>query len=615
MPINEITHDDDGVQAAPSSPQEWDGWVSSSATRNHVLGDPLMDWLDRHGEAKGFVRDEVDERTDYKQFIMRKGLEFERAVLGHLRGLGVGTALAIGDGSGGHREAQDLDLAVATFQAMDEGVAIIEQGVLWDPQHSTYGRPDLLVRSDVAASLFPGSLSQPEASIAAPGLGIGDLHYVVVDIKFITLDLLSSGGLGNSTAGSNLAYKVQLHIYNRALARLQGYLPPRAFLLGRGWKQGTRASGDSCMDKLAFVEHHEAPSSKALSERADQAADWVREVRSNGHLWDALPEPSREELRPNAAGDHGDWKSAVKDIVERTGELTALWQVSVNKRREANAMGIASWQDARATPENLGVTGPSLAPRLHALLEANRSQPPEPCPPKDLTAVRPSRIEVARSQWAETPPLEFFVDFETVSNLDDDFSNIPLKGGQPLIFMIGCGHIENGRWHFECFTADQLAEPEEAAIIDRWHVHMAAVRDRVSPGADPRAIHWAHHERTEYNTARDRHPDKNWETPNWFDLLNEVVKPGTVVVRGAHNFGLKSMANAMHKAGLIDTNWTEGPADGQGAMVGAWTCQRDLAQGRAQQLIDLELMQQIRSYNEVDCKVMFEILQYLRHHH
>ena len=615
MTIKEITHDDNGVEKAPVSPQEWDVWVSASATRHHVLGDPLVDWLDRHGEAKGFERDDIDERTDYMQFVFGKGREFERAVLAHLRGLGVGTVLTIGDGATAHRESQDLDLAEETFEAMANGVAIIDQGVLWDPQHSTYGRPDLLVRSDVLARLFPGSLSQPEACAAAPDLGIGDLHYVVVDIKFTTLDLLQNGGLGNAISGSNMAYKVQLHIYNRALARLQGYLAPRAFLIGRGWKQGNTKGGDSSMDKLAFVEHNEAPSGMSLSTRADQASQWVREMRTNGHRWDALPEPSRQELRPNATRDHGEWKTAVKEIVEQTGELTAFWQVSANKRRDANTMGITSWKDPRATPENLGVTGPSQAPRLRALLEVNRSQPPEPCPPKDLSAVRPSRIDAARSQWAETPPLEFFVDFETVSNLDDDFSQIPNKGGQPLIFMIGCGHIENGQWQFECFTADQLAEPEEAAIIDLWLTHMTEVRDRLAPGAHPQANHWAHHERTEYNSAKVRHPDKNWEEPNWFDLLNELVKPGLVVVRGALEFGLKPTANAMHRAGLIASKWADGPADGLGAMVGAWTCQKELAQGKAERLIDLELMQQIRSYNEVDCKTMYEILTHLRNHH
>ncbi len=50
-------------------------------------------------------------------------------------------------------------------------------------------------------------------------------------------------------------------------------------------------------------------------------------------------------------------------------------------------------------------------------------------------------------------------------------------------------------------------------------------------------------------------------------------------------------------------------------MVGAWWCQNQIDEGRASRLIDLDLMQQIRDYNEVDCKVMMEIVYYLREHH
>ena len=81
-----ITHDDSGVRRVPTSGADWEDWVSASVTRNHVLGDPLLDWLGRHGGSKGFVPDEADERTDFRVFIFGKGVEFERAVVQHLRG-------------------------------------------------------------------------------------------------------------------------------------------------------------------------------------------------------------------------------------------------------------------------------------------------------------------------------------------------------------------------------------------------------------------------------------------------------------------------------------------------------------------------------------------------
>lgn len=49
-------------------------------------------------------------------------------------------------------------------------------------------------------------------------------------------------------------------------------------------------------------------------------------------------------------------------------------------------------------------------------------------------------------------------------------------------------------------------------------------------------------------------------------------------------------------------------------MVGAWSCHQDALKAGAR-MADLELMQGIEKYNEVDCRVMQEIISYLRAHH
>ena len=620
MPQRAITRSDDGERIVPRGRSDWGAWVSASATRNHVIDDPLLDWLERYGELKGFERDELDARTDRGEFVMAKGRDFEDAVVEHLRDLGVGRIVTVGASRLWRRPSRSLFLAHRTWRAMNSGVEIICQGVLRDPEHRTHGVADLLVRSDVLARLFPDSLTADEAAIPAGDLSIGGCHYRVVDIKFTTLRLSAAGGLLNS--GSNPAYKVQLYIYNRALGRIQGYLPPEAFVLGRGWTQtinNQQHRGGSCMDRLAAVGHDETLRGVALGDHAQRAVCWLRRLRLDGNLWDALPEPTVEELRPNAKQDAGAWSGAVKQIAEQTEDLTVLWNVSAAKRRTANAKGLTSWRETDVTPEALGITADKQSTTLGAMLAVNRSLPPNPRAAVDPSAVQPPVVTAAVDEWGTEPPLEFFVDYETVNDLDDDFTKIPRKGGQPLIFMIGCGHIEHGNWRFECFIADELTVSSEAAVIEGWLDHMAAVRDRVAPGVDPAVIHWSAHERsslqTAYNAATSRHPDANWASPRWFDLLNKVVRAQPVVVRGAHGFGLKAMTNAMHRAGLINTQWGDGPADGQAAMVAAWSCQRQLRDGRAQRLADLELMQQVRDYNETDCRAMCEVLQHLRNHH
>ena len=157
------------------------------------------------------------------------------------------------------------------------------------------------------------------------------------------------------------------------------------------------------------------------------------------------------------------------------------------------------------------------------------------------------------------------MDFETVTDLFDDFSHIPKRVGQPLIFMIGFGYIQDGQWKFTCFTADRLDEPSEAKIIDAWARHMDSVRRQLAPDVEtPLVFHWSHAEKTNldtaYNAAKVRHPDKDLPTLGWFDLLKEVMRKEPVVVRGALGFGLKSIAKALHEHGLIATIWRPMPA-------------------------------------------------------
>ena len=53
MGIDSLTHRDDGSKVAV--PVSWDGWlqwVSAGRTRNWMLADPLIDWLQLYGESR-----------------------------------------------------------------------------------------------------------------------------------------------------------------------------------------------------------------------------------------------------------------------------------------------------------------------------------------------------------------------------------------------------------------------------------------------------------------------------------------------------------------------------------------------------------------------------------
>ena len=238
--------------------------------------------------------------------------------------------------------------------------------------------------------------------------------------------------------------------------------------------------------------------------------------------------------------------------------------------------------------------------------------------PSDGSVVTPDRLGGGDEPW-RAPGLAFYVDFETISDINDDFSRIPLKGGQSLIFTIGCGHVDDGAWSFESFTVSGFTEDAEASIIDAWVAHMEEVRGRLAPEmAKPMVFHWSPAEtsflETSYNSAVVRHPDHQWPGLGWFDFLKRVMRAEKVRVTGASGLGLKAVAQAMYAKNLIETVWEEGSMGGLGAMIGGMWCDEE-SRKTGVPADEIALMQEIVSYNEIDCKTMMEIIRYMREHH
>ena len=636
MGAEALTRRDDGSEVAvPVSAEDWQLWVSAGKTRNWMLKDPLIDWLQLYGKSRGYLpKQEVcdyNKNLDLTVFLFEKGREFEMGVLRLFQERCQVVRIAYG-----YADIRCLAKAEETFEQMRQGVPIIYQGVLWDAQNMTYGSPDFLMRSDIIPSLFSESAFVDDAACSAPGLGADGWHYVVVDAKFTTLHLNAAGSeLGNG--GSGKAYKAQLYVYNRMLGRLQGFEPSRSYLLGRGWERrqgGQSYRGSNALDLLAPVPQGGtlAPG-VSIAQDVDEALDWIRRVRTEGEHWQLLPRPSVPELYPNMGSESDDmmvdmdmtdseaednqepsaahWVGVKKWLAGEIKELTQVWQVGPGKRTKAHGQGVFRWDDPRLTSEIVGVTSATMGLTLEKVLAANRGRGP---------LVQPSKIEKTRVEWFTVPTLEFYVDFEYCQDMNDDFLRLPEKGGQPLIFMIGCGHLEEGQWRFKSLVVNELSEAEELRIIQEWINHMEEVRLHIDPStAKSRIMHWSHAEVTflenAYNSARSRHGvNASWPGLGWYDFLTNVMRKEPVTVRGALDFGLKTVANAMRAHGLIKTEWPDNQVDGLGAMVGAWRCDEE-ARAKGVSMAGLPLMRDIARYNEVDCKAMMEIIRYLRNNH
>jgi len=611
MSITALTHNKSGENVTPHSKEDWKNWVSATATRNYMLRNTLLDWLNLYGEDNGFTPDYLmtgwRPELAFAPFIMAKGQEFERIVFEHLS-----TTTKITTVENLHKGI--LAQAIETLELMAAGTEMIYQGTLMDADSQTYGSPDFLIRSDYLKELFPTIISKDEASRNARDLGTNPWHYVVIDCKFSSLALSQDGTL--RSLGSKAAYKAQLFMYTRALGVMQGYTPEKSYLLGRGWEQGkgnSKIRVNNALSKLGFIPQDSSLRGDTLEGWVIRACEWIRSLRFQGSEWSVFPRPTVNELWPNLGiSNDYPWQNEKKQIAKHLDDITMLWGVGFTAREFAHKKKIFSWKNSNCTPETLGIPNGKRESILQSILDINRiSKSP---------IVHPQKVMSSRDVWYKPGPVEFYVDFEMINDLADNFEDFPDKGGQPLIFMIGCGHLDkNNKWQFRSFVVSDLSQESESIVIQEWIEHMETISNQHGSTREHSLVfNWSKAEEqvleTNFNAAKFRH---GWEHPpniRWFDFLSEVIRKEPVTIRGAFTFGLKEIAKAFHFHELIETSWEESSLDGLGAMVGAILSAKNLENSN-QPLIEMPLMREISNYNEIDCKVMMEIVQYLRKAH
>ena len=629
----------ENVESSNEDEMLGEDWISATSTYNYMMKDPLLDWLKYHhgsfvhkhrkyrdvvnkclefsefrlGYSKATSHRLEDNKSTYNftSYIMEQGHEFERKVMKMITKKFAPERVAEIHGELDPRNPAKVQ---ETLDAMKQGIPIIHSGVLHNHKNRTFGIPDLLVRSDWVKFLIDESpISAEDEIISALNLGV-NWHYRVIDIKFTGL-LLRANATHLLNAASFPAYKAQLLIYNWALGQLQGYTPNQVYILGRRWKytaKGETYTGNACFDKLAIIDYY--LQDREYVSQTEKALEWLREVRSEEAAdWNILDYPlDRWELYPNMCNAHDHpWHAIKEEIADQTKELTALWMVGPKNRNLALEEEIYQWTDKDCTAENLGITGEKTSRVLNEIIKINQSSKKK---------ISPKYVVNNIGAWKHIDTIEFFVDFETCNGAVSSIKRLPAAQNETLVFMIGVGYIDpdDGKWIYRDFTVERLTFAEEARICKEF---ADFIRDKSKQHGvkHPKCIHWARAEDIMWSDAVERHNPvsdewKSWMW-NWLDLLL-VFKEEPIVINGCMSFGLKDVASAMKKHGFIKTSWNKKSicVDGQSAMIAARKA-HVAARESGVSMKRIPIMKQIIKYNEVDVRVLYEIITYLRKYH
>jgi hypothetical protein len=514
------------------------------------------------------IIDEAVPENEFIKLLYQKGHEFESLVVStfqkktgiHIPSIGT--------------EVTDENVQ-KTINAMKKGYPMIHSAPLSSYTMKLGGVADLLIRSD-CLHLFIKDTHLERAVRYKPAPLISNMyHYVVCEVKYRTLEMMSDGvHLLNNP--KNKAAKTQLYIYNQILGELQGYTPSLAFMIGRRcqyYQNQVKYRISKFDDRLGTVDF-EGRDHRVVEESV-KAIEWVRDCKVDAPDWDVLPLPSRIELYPNMC-NQSIWDYTKKNIATSIGDITQIWQCGPMVRNNMVGRGITSFYDPKCTADALGLRG-EKAVVVDAILDIQRQS-------VDLIRIL-SDIDLDRREN------EFYIDFEIIpESLCDDFKS-EYCDRRSHLFLIGIGWGVD-EWNYKSFVAANMSDASVCRIIDQ-------VIDFIPDGAT--LYHWNHTEKTYFTNFLKTHRiqcDKKFE---WVDLFH-LFQTTPIVLKGCLDFKLKSIATQMFENGWIQTNWTNEMKNGLECSVEAYYAYRR----------GLELNTSIIGYNEKDCKVLWEILEYLR---
>ena len=567
-------------------------FISPSKLCNFVNNDCILDYYKLSSNKK--------QRTTHNHdinILCKKGLEFEEKIYVDLKDKYNDKFVKIAN------DVTDLNKTKAemTKNEMLKGTPIIAQGVLIDDELKLHGICDLLIRSDYINKIFikiPEPLTQKDETHMANNL-TGNYHYRVFDIKWTTVNLCSKGKrLLNE--GRNKQYKTQLLIYNIIMGRIQGYIPHLAYIVGKGWKykqKNETFSGINCYDSIGCINYDSDSDTESIN-TTKNAIEWYRTIEQEYDKISLYP-PSYTHLYPNMCNKydepyHNKKYKYAKDI----HELTLLYQVGITQRHHAMCNGIYSFKDPRCNAKNLGYKDDSKIKQiLDNIIQVNRD---------DDCIFLPNKLISFEDNWHTRSKYDFYVDFETITEClcdkEIDIHNSHNKG--TFIFMIGVGYIDDtGIWKFNCFYANDYSKKEEERIFSEFKDMIFSI----CKGEKPRFFHWSNAELTNMKTIALKHGnvwDNYFDKIQWIDMLN-VFKLNKIAVKGAFNYGLKSITNAMYDNNFVPNKWSsDGPSDGLSAMMEAINYYNS-------DVKDESIIKKICDYNEVDCKTVYNIREFL----
>jgi hypothetical protein len=539
-----------------------ENWMSGTGAR-YLMMDPCILWLNFHGERHGFKKD--DERSSFLEWIGPLGHAFEKAWVEQC----APGAIQLMEHD---YDVRQLANVRKTLEAMNADHDVLWKAALaWAPDR-LFGAADLVVKNTWLYEHFPSvQPSEPEPD-----------HYIICDAKF-------SSRLDSSDKRKDLEVNsAQLKYYSHILGELQGYAPKTAYLLTR----------DKPLSPLAVDVSRELHS--PLDPELARMRDLHIEIKLNGgdkYLpWrDSIVAPSPDNKKDEP------WHGAKKIILHERLPVRPLEFLPNIGHTRAELLRDHGYRDIEHLLgidfktedfERIKGIGKAVARRLNTVLTVNK--------PGGKATPIPASLVPRRHK------VEIVCDLEYLSNCHvTDFSDIQSLPGIPMLFMIGCGFEENGKWEYKQFVAAREDYEAECEMLDQFEAFLDKMGVFSHPG-NSALYHWSPAERWQMKGAAERHGLGRLSALPWYDL-EPILDAGEIAIPGQWRNGLKEVVRALGDyAPEYSAKWGDECGGGQAAQVMGWRMYE------SDQPYGTEEHRLLTTYLEADVFGTFQILKWMR---
>jgi hypothetical protein len=570
--------------------------VSASQIHNYFMDDPLLDFLNLHGERLGY---KCDKETEYNfsNLIMNLGNVWEDKIVDHIRCLvGENNTAVVKD-----RNFQPFATSNSLVKSyISNRVPVIFQAYLRSEIYDNdfHGYVDVLCRTDYLDKIFESS---DELSNVIADYKVKNIDYIPIDIKTSNF----SSETINKIDTNYLQYmQGQIHIYSKMNNENSKY----GLLLGRQLVE----SGKKLTPYIVNVDNI------LVQGKIRACIAWLKKLEQEGKNWKILPEPSVSELYPNMKNSHDNkWRSVKKELADSLKEITSIYYCGYSKRRHCFNSEVYNYLD----PEFEAVITSTF--RNSPVIKSIGNTEGGKSVVNDIINI--TRVQNGKITESEIIPLQpssktqyIYIDIETVYNfyncIYDEYTNIgkvdlerslaPAEVSKnDFISQIGIGYINNnGNWIYRSFEMQLIDFNEENRIIGECKNYLQVVLDVCEN------ICFVYYTKAENRILSTiiRQLIPQVDKPITLLDLHEEWCNRSIYLKNLLNFKLKSIIKALHQRGKTSLSYENLVVqDGSDAMA-LYMIEDKIAKDSGRK-INESAITKLKAYNETDCKALYEV--------